>query len=549
MTALSGPKSATTQAARSLAAGLFLAVCCLPGTAAAGFPWPPLPTAGDPLRRYGLFAAGLWAAGWLVAAVDPLVRPFRRPDRRAIVVYFGRLAWGIFPLLAAWQIVDPDFLANKWLSLRIAVVWTILAALASRLAGSTPYRRILKWSLVVAADLAALALIAFIVHRGNTTVRLEPLILFVLTLHLGVLLPAARESRLSRAYRLGWLLALFVFADWFLAPADFAGRGDLRSGPAQLILRMEEPLRQAMFAADGRSAFVLPAKAPREFWQVRLADGDKTVLYRSPDEPIALAAQNAERSTLALALQQEKLDRVLVFAADGFAPRGSIAGDGDFRATAIALTDRYMFLSGAGKIDNFYQCPPSQSAANDFPPNLSQCQKHFLPLADPSRIDFIKPFSLALVAEGNGRWRAGGHLILVNVVSGNPLRLADLESELGGWDYDPLNATVFIALPATGGLLAIDGQNLARINQVPLLPGVEFIRIDWSRKLLVAASPREGVLAVHRLRTGAHLARVEIGPGIRSLDYHPESATVLLATARGLVRVRILELPGVLVND
>ena len=549
MTALSGPNSTSTQAARPLAVALFLAVCCLPGKAAAGFPWPPLPAADDPLRPVGFFAAGLWAAGWLLVALYFLIRPLRRPDRRAIASFFARLAWGILPLLAAWEIADPDFLANKWLSLRIAACWAPLALLASRFAGSTPGRRILKWSLVGAVDLAALALIALSIRRGNTTLRLEPLILFVLTLHLGVLLPAARASRPSFGYRLGLLLALFAFADWFLPPAEFAGRGDLRSGPAQLILRMEEPLRQALFAADGRSAFVLPVKSPREFWQVRLADGDKTVLYRSPDAPIALAAQNAERSTLALALQQARLDRVLVFAADGFAPLGSLAGDGDFRATAVALTGRYLFLGGSGETENFYQCPPSQNATGDFPPELSQCQKHFLPLASPSRIDFIKPFSLALVTEGSGRWRAGGRLILVNVVSGSPLRIADLENELGEWDYDPLNATVFITLPAAGDLLAIDVQNLTRINQVPLLPGAEFIRIDWSRKLLFAASPREGVLAVYRLRTGARLARVEIGPGIRSLDYHQESAAALLATARGLVRVRILELPGVLVND
>jgi hypothetical protein len=115
---------------------------------------------------------------------------------------------------------------------------------------------------------------------------------------------------------------------------------------------------------------------------------------------------------------------------------------------------------------------------------------------------------------------------------------------LGGLAYDPAVYSFYVARPAQGRIDMYVLEGLKYNYSIPAEPGVEFLAVDGPRRWLLAASPQTGRLIVYDLQRKKVMARAPIGSGLVQLDYHQPTATALLSTARGLILVRVDELPG-----
>jgi hypothetical protein len=151
---------------------------------------------------------------------------------------------------------------------------------------------------------------------------------------------------------------------------------------------------------------------------------------------------------------------------------------------------------------------------------------------------------LAVAAEGGDAFLDGWRLVSIAVTNGYIMRTALVGRSLGEMVYDPPQYSLYLARPARGTVDMFVVDTLSYAYSIPLEPGVEFLAIDSERRLLLAASPQTGRLIVYDLRGRAVAARVAIGAGLVQLDYDQSTATALIAAARGLVLVKLLELPG-----
>jgi len=534
---------------RALFGGAVL--CLAPAIARAATPLMELQPYLAPAPTYLFYAAIVGAACCGVAALINLWRVLRGPRRprqrtrgQAAWRLVGCLAWGAAPFAVLSLLAERERLLSILPSLAIGVAWTVLLLPALTAGAAGRRARWLRLSNLFLADLAAGILLALYFQHTKREVFFAPLIVFTLALHLALL--TGWTARGVRQRRLRWLLLslLLLFSADFFHPESYPlDRRPLAADPVRQIGRLAGPVRQALLDREGQTAFVLMRRGDRAFYQVRLSDG--AILNKTATTaPIAALAMDPSRRTLALAYDGNSAKRLELFDAISLVPQGHFQGGDDFTAQALVVGEHYVALGGEGQKNNLLLCPIQDPE----PGYLDACKEIATPLARIGALAMAEG-RFVFAAEGE-RWLADGWEIqAVSLTDGELLHRLALGRSVGEMAYDPAGYRLYVARPDLGQVeICAAERKLIPVMLMPAAkqrePGWRFPQLDGSRHLLLGASRRTGYLAVYDLKTQRMKARAAIGSGISSLDYDPARGVALVAAERGLVRVNVLELPG-----
>lgn len=503
-----------------------------------------------PLPNYLGYAAGVFAAFCLAAALCNFWRVLRGPRRpthlsRGAAAWrlAGFLAWGALPFAVLWLIADRERLLLRLPSLGIGALWTLSLLPALTFGADGRLARWLRLGNLLLTDAAAGVFFAHFIRQMTHEIFFLPLIFFTLVLHVAVL--TGWTVRGARRRHLRWLIFLLLLlfsADFFRPAGTMFHQRDLLIGPVRQIKGIVGPLHQALLDRQGESAFVLLHRGATEFYQVQLSDGAASRIATAA--PIAALALDPSRRTLAVAYEKESARIVELFDAVSLTSQGYFQGGGEFTPQALSISDRYVAVGGEGKTSNLLICP----TATPEPGYLDECKKFKLPLSRIGQLA-IAPGRYVFAAEGE-RWLADGWSIqVVSLAKGELLHRMALGQTLGEMIYDPLAYHLYVARPALGQveICAVDRKLIPRglaptENEQEL--GWRYLRLDDKRNLLIGASRQTGYVVVYNLKTKQVTARLAIGSGISSLDYHPTQSMLLVAADRGLVRINLSELPG-----
>ncbi|HPM75594.1 MAG TPA: hypothetical protein PK961_00785 [bacterium] len=498
------------------------------------------------------FAALAWALVSLVWAGKALWQTVRGPRegapqtrREAAIEAAKRVVWGMAPFMIINRLRLTDQFVDQWPSLFIGVLWTAALLPALLIPAGHRSARLVRMIDLALADALALLLVYWRVIGTEYSLNFFALGAFALILHLTVIFSLAALGQAHLKTRWALLAMLLFFGSSFvLTPALAADRLKFNGQTVFEVGDINESISGAALEQDGTRAFVLFERTPRKLFFVDLETGHRQAIFNSAEAQFEFFTLDPKRELLAAPTKKMFERRMYLFTATPFIPRGRYQGGESFTAMAAAVSDNYTVVGGEGANANFRLCRVLDGRGGDDWPIAQICRELLLPIKRVGHVLILSSRNLAVVAEGKKDLAQGYQAMVIDLNGGRVLYAADLGRGLGQMAYDELMGMIYFARPETGVVEARIIDKLELRETLQLEPGVEFIRIDGNRRLLLAASPRTGRFVVYNLETKKVLSRVAIGSGIKSMDYSTEHGLALLNAKRGLVVVKTFDLPG-----
>jgi hypothetical protein len=524
---------------------LLAAAACFLGVApawAAGEPWRMrLNFALADLPPILLFAALAWTALFLGLAARRLLRPIESPTPRPVALA-THLIWMALPALWLAQLLDASAVADKLEALPIAAAWFALALPALLIPPTGRGRKVAIWASLALADIAGGGwLIYRVLHHGSAP-HWGWLAAFALILHIAALAPRW-GCPFKRVVTVAGVLLLA--AQFFRPPAALFDVLTFDAGPVRAMSGVDGPVRHVLFQADGETALVVTEAEPHVLLRVNLADGLPIDRREMPGSaPILNLALNPDGNRAAAVLggpapQLLLLDPDLLFTVT------ELAAELPFTPTAAVLTENRLAVGGDGPAENFLLCDLQIWQANREASFSDICRAVTLPIQRVGSIGLASRRYMAFVAEG-GKWLADGWRVQqVSLLHGEIMTRMTFGPSLGQIVHVEGDHSVYTARPDLGLVEVRWGESLDLRGGYLIEPDVRFLAVDFPRFLLLGVSPRTGKLVIEDLRDSRRIAEAPIGSGITALAYDATSGVALIAAARGLVRVNVLELPGI----
>lgn len=505
----------------------------------------------EPVPQILQVLAFLWALVFFVRAFKPLWRLLRGPRqdghptrKEAAALALGRFVWGALPYVSFALLLTPETMFHRHPAYLIALVWTVLFIPALLWPSGSRKAMIIRLTGMIVADVIGATLLIGQVTDNNFGLNIPLLALFLIVLHASTGLGLLARGRPRLATRWAALvLVLLLCAGFLFSPAQMANRHDLSFGAVRQVPGTKGPIVDAVFDQIGRTAFVIFADKPREIFRVTIADGETKLLYNTQLQHLSALATDPNRTLLVAAANRSSDKRIFLFDVFPFSPRGSYSGGNNTIALDAAVDENYVLAAGEGEATNFRLCPVKQGSGADSWSSRTTCRELALPLARVGHLQLLSNRSLAIAAEGGSGFSEGWRLFSVALHNGNIMRAELVGRSVGGMAYDPGGYPFYLARPRSGNVEVRTAEKLDVLDRFTVEPGVDLLQLDDKLELLLATSRRTGNFVVVDLKTKRVLVREPVGTGIRSLDYMPAQAKVLIGADRGLIVVNLADLP------
>ncbi len=529
-----------------------LAVACLPAAVHAEPLLMKAQLALTPLPRVLFFGVRAWVLLAFVLVLVRLWRVVRGPAkethlsrREALWRVLRLVVWAAVPMVAVEFLLNRTALANKLPGLPVAALWTALFLPGLLVPPGHAKARWLRLGALVAGDLGGASLVLWRTISQGLTPNAWALACFLLLLHAAVIVSfVARGRRFPVTRWAALLLLLFLCSSLFMPPAIAADRQALRRGAVRSVPNQKGPVRSAVFDADGRTALVVFANDPKRIFRIELASGRPQIAYAALDSAFTRLERDPRFKIMVAVTDRGFNRRAYLFDLVPFEPRGTYDSDEPFTVPTLSTSEDHLAFGSAGTDANLRLCPVRKGTGATRWPLPETCRNLRLPLACVGDVLVQRERGLVFAAEGSDGFLDGWRLVEVATTNGYIMRSAIIGRSLGGMVYDPKIYSIYLARPAQGQIDTLVAENLTYQYSIPAEPGVKYLALDEGRRVLLAASPQTGRLLVYDLHRRYAVAHVPIGTGITQLDYHPATATALVAAARGLVTVEISRLPG-----
>jgi hypothetical protein len=488
-------------------------------------------------------AAALWSAASLARAWRRTDDATKRDRGWQIVALLAIAA--LLPSLAA-RIADAETVRRQAPSVNIVLLWLLLAWPALRQAPRPSGVRWAKWISLAVADLAVGgALIGLWASRGFE-LSLPFFAGFVALSHAAAGLDAVARGGGQRVFwRFAALLALlFVTADFFVPPAVEAGRRARDVAAIRTVAAGRNHFREAFFNYAGDVATVATTRGRLQI--VRVATGEVKDAPADATPPIRLLSIDPLRQSVTAAFDPAAPLGLQDYFAGDLKHKGAYRGGLPFTTLALLNGDRFIMAAGEGPRANARLCAAFEADFGATKPAEEMCHDLRLPFPRVGSLTATLTRGVIYAAEGDRWLSAGKRLLMIRAADASPRRLETIGPGIGGMAIDAKRNFLFVARPRLG---VIEGRALDTLRSVGGMvgePGDDLLAYDGERNLLLAANPHNGYLNIYDPTRGKRVARAPIGPGISNLDYHRPTAAALLCTERGLVLVKILELPEML---